>query len=809
MSDLHSPMSQSRGSVSIAFLALDSPREPSTTDATRHNTLPPSNGSTPPYSPLQLPSPSSSTTSPPSPPPFASSRQRPSRHDVKVARDRLQTEYEYTLSTYTHFCSFGAPLPLTALGGSWRARLFAWIDCAYINGGSYWWTTLMTVLILASFVCILVQSLPQYRLPSAQNSMGNTVMNDIQKAVIAVFTFQLLIRMLTVDAYVRLQCQQQSSAHRSSSSIPYILLIFLTRPFTLIDLAAIVPFWFAVAGLVSNNFSIILILRIIRVLLLSRLLSGKIARALVMFAGVVRRMTNVLELFLIYLITGMVVFGPLIFFAESGSWDSSQGQFTRLTVTGDVDGSRETSPFTSIPDSFYWVIVTMSTLGYGDLYPTSPGGKVICSVCILSGVVMIAMPISILGTSFTKEYDDERLKLEGYAEDECEKRMAKLAMERLHAASSEGLRRALENGSLRDNIASKDGLARAPHRMLNRIRSMSTEMFDALHGQLKIGLEFDGSQPADQPHTATKRRETAEEKAAAALLAQVSLEEAKVAVMLSAAARDDAERVVSLLRDGVSASASDYDKRSGLHVAASEGALRVVQALLDRGAEVNALDRFGHTPFDDATKQGDTDVIEVIEAAGGIHSDAYHKELPLSKEAALAAQLLNEAASEEVRVALLLFAASRDDVERCRMLLDSGVLPSAMDYDQRSALHIAASDAAVNVLELLIERRADVQATDRWGHTPLDDAVTYGHVRENTDALIEAGATHSQEFIRSRAAQRHQQPQSYPRPQDQAGQQLEHRDTRGAGGTAAPIRQLTVITEEPSHSGVEKSESRR
>ena len=463
----------------------------------------------------------------------------------------------------------------------------------------------------------------------------------------------------------------------------------------------------------------------------------------------------------------------------------------------------QTTPFTSIPQSFYWVIVTMSTLGYGDLYPTSAGGKVICSLCILSGVVMIAMPISILGTAFTKEYDDERVRLQSYAEEESERRAAKLAMERLHAASSEGLRRALETRSLRDSVAGKDGLARAPRRMLNRIRSMSTEMFDALHGQLKIGLEFDGAHAADQPLSGGgKRHQTAEEKAAAALLTQVSVEEAKVAVMLSAAARDDTERVLSLLRDGVSASASDYDKRSGLHVAASEGALRVMQALLERGADANALDRFGHTPLDDATKQGDADVVDALRAAGGAHSEAHLKEAPLSKEAAMAAQLLTEAASEEVRVALLLFAASRDDVQRCCMLLDSGVLPSAADYDLRSALHIAASDAAVDVLRLLIERRADVQALDRWGHAPLDDAVTYGHVRENTEALIEAGATHSEEFMRSRAAQREQQ------QQQQEQQQQEQKEARASGGSAAALRQLTVITEE-EHSGIEMSDRRR
>ena len=500
--------------------------------------------------------------------------------------------------------------------------------------------------------------------------------------------------------------------------------------------------------MVTDSFSIILILRIIRVLLLSRLLSGKIARALVMFSSVIRRSTDVLELMLIYLAVGMVVFGPLIFYAEQGSYDDESGLYMRPTVTGDVDGTTEVTPFTSIPQCFYWVVVTMSTLGYGDLYPTSAGGKVVCSLCVVCGIVMIAMPISIIGTTFTKEYDEERAKLKLYAEEARDVRLNEAAAAALHAASHASLDSAIKSLHQHHQLHHK---GRTPRRVLNRMRSMSTEVFEALHTQLtasvkelKFGLDdVQALRPLEQM--------TAEQKAAAALLAQMSSDEAKVAVMLSAAARDDAERVLNLLHTGVSPSACDYDKRSGLHVAASEGSLAVVNCLIAKGADVNCVDRFGHTPLDDAVKTDNTDVVEALRLAGGQHSDAFQKAAPLSPEAALASQLLVEAASEEARIALLLFAASRDDVNRCRLLLDSGVLPSAMDYDLRSGLHVAASEAAAAVVQLLIERRADVNARDRWGHTPLDDAATSG-ARDISDALIAAGGIHSEEFLRKAAA---------------------------------------------------------
>ena len=53
----------------------------------------------------------------------------------------------------------------------------------------------------------------------------------------------------------------------------------------------------------------------------------------------------------------------------------------------------------------WYVIVTMTTVGYGDMYPTSDIGRVMGSIVILLGVITLAMPISIIGGNYQREYE--------------------------------------------------------------------------------------------------------------------------------------------------------------------------------------------------------------------------------------------------------------------------------------------------------------------------------------------------------------------------------------------------------------------
>ncbi|KAK1426416.1 hypothetical protein QVD17_15087 [Tagetes erecta] len=87
----------------------------------------------------------------------------------------------------------------------------------------------------------------------------------------------------------------------------------------------------------------------------------------------------------------------------------------------------------------------------------------------------------------------------------------------------------------------------------------------------------------------------------------------------------------------------------------------------------------------------------------------------------------------------LLFVASKGDVQGVRDLLDDGVDVNSIDLDGRTALHIAACEGHVDVVLLLLSRKANIDARDRWGSTPAADAKYYGNV-ETYDILRARGA---------------------------------------------------------------------
>lgn len=180
---------------------------------------------------------------------------------------------------------------------------------------------------------------------------------------------------------------------------------FCKQPLNIIDLIAILPFYFELMFLDQKaSLTVFRVLRLARVFRVFKV--SKYSEVMQTFARVMAKSVDALLLMFFFVALGALIFGSMIFYAEGGIWMEEYQAYMRPTKDG---LGLEPTPFTSIPASFWFIFVTTTTVGYGDHYPTTWEGKVVATLTMHMGVLVLALPVTIIGTNFALEMDNEYL----------------------------------------------------------------------------------------------------------------------------------------------------------------------------------------------------------------------------------------------------------------------------------------------------------------------------------------------------------------------------------------------------------------
>jgi len=191
------------------------------------------------------------------------------------------------------------------------------------------------------------------------------MLTAVEYLSVAVFSAEYVLRLWTC-------VEDPRYGHWASGRVRYAL-----GPMMLIDLAAIAPFYLPWMGVNLLGLRAFRLLRLLRLLKL-----GRYSEALRTMGRVLRRKRFELASTALLAIVLLVVAASLLHAAE---------------------GAVQPDRFGTIPDSMWWAVVTMTTVGYGDVYPVTALGRFLGSIVAFLGIGLFALPTGILGAGFLEE----------------------------------------------------------------------------------------------------------------------------------------------------------------------------------------------------------------------------------------------------------------------------------------------------------------------------------------------------------------------------------------------------------------------
>ncbi|KAG7255509.1 hypothetical protein CRUP_006071 [Coryphaenoides rupestris] len=234
------------------------------------------------------------------------------------------------------------------------------------------------LVILISIVIFCLETLPEFRedaktyddplgpingtAPAKKPNPFTDPFFIVETLCIVWFSFELLVRFLA--------CPSKPA--------------FFKNIMNTIDIVAIMPYFITLGlelaehqgnGQQAMSLAILRVIRLVRVFRIFKL--SRHSKGLQILGKTLQASMRELGLLIFFLFIGVILFSSAVYFAETDDPDSG---------------------FSSIPDAFWWAVVSMTTVGYGDMCPVTIGGKIVGSLCAIAGVLTIALPVPVIAS---------------------------------------------------------------------------------------------------------------------------------------------------------------------------------------------------------------------------------------------------------------------------------------------------------------------------------------------------------------------------------------------------------------------------
>ena len=243
---------------------------------------------------------------------------------------------------------------------SWRARVWQLLDAP--GPGDRWaarTSAVLIALITLNLAAVIVGTVHSVAL------RYGPWLDAFETFSVALFSLEYLARLWS--------CTSQPLYARAGLG----RLRYFFSPLALIDLIAVLPYFLS---FLAVDMRFLRALRMLRLLRIAKF--GRYSETLALFARVMRHKKEELVITSLLMLILIILSASLMYFAEHEA---------------------QPDKFPDIPTTAWWAVVTLTTVGYGDVFPVTGLGKLFASCVAIFGIAMFALPAGILGASFSEE----------------------------------------------------------------------------------------------------------------------------------------------------------------------------------------------------------------------------------------------------------------------------------------------------------------------------------------------------------------------------------------------------------------------